>query len=97
MAMSHGMHTCMPMKELGGHVVERCRKIWWTVYNLDRQMTCIQGLPQSIDDRFVQASLPSFPESPEKVETLRMHIKLSQSVSDINKSMWSHPLLEKTF
>ncbi|KAJ5358292.1 hypothetical protein N7541_005450 [Penicillium brevicompactum] len=85
MAMSHGMHMSMPIKELGDHAVERCRRIWWTVYNLDRQMTCIQGLPQSIDDRFMQASLPSFPESPERVGMLNLHIKLSQSLSDINK------------
>ena len=86
LAMSHGMHTSMPVSELGLHIVERCRKIWWTIDILNRQMTCVQGLPQSIDDNFVQTSLPSFAESPLRALTLDMHIKLSRSVSEINKS-----------
>ncbi|KAJ5476349.1 hypothetical protein N7475_002078 [Penicillium sp. IBT 31633x] len=84
MAMSHGMHTCMPIKELGLHIVERCRKIWWTVYMLDRQMTCVQGLPQSVDDRFVQTSLPSSPGLHGKTAMLDMHIKLCRRVAEIN-------------
>lgn len=86
MAMSHGMHTCMPIKELGLHIVERCRKIWWTVYMLDRQMTCVQGLPQSVDDRFVQTSLPSSPGLHGKTAMLDMHIKLCRRVAEINNS-----------
>lgn len=86
LAMSHGMHTSMPARELGIDVVERCRKIWWTIDILNRQMTCVQGLPQSIDDKFVQTSLPSFGGRALKVSTLDMHIKLSRSISDINKS-----------
>jgi hypothetical protein len=84
--MSHGMHTCRPVGDLGLHVVERCRKIWWTVYILDRQMTCIQGLPQSVDDRFVQTSLPSSLGQPGKTTTLGMHIKLCRRVAEINDS-----------
>ncbi|CAG8146724.1 unnamed protein product [Penicillium olsonii] len=89
LAMSHGMHTSMPVSELGLHVVERCRKIWWTIDILNRQMTCVQGLPQSIDDNFVQTSLPSFAESPLRALTLDMHIKLSRSVSEINKTVYA--------
>lgn len=86
MAMSHGMHTCMPVEDVELHVVERCRKIWWTVYILDRQMACIQGLPQSVDDRFVQTNLPSSSGSSEKATTLAMHIKLCRRVAEINNS-----------
>lgn len=86
MAMSYGMHTRMPVGDLGQQVVERCRKIWWTVYILDRHMTSIQGLPQSVDDRFVQTDLPSFVGSPEKIATIGMHIKLCRSIADISSS-----------
>ncbi|CAG8301965.1 unnamed protein product [Penicillium salamii] len=89
LAMSHGMHTSMPARELGIDVVERCRKIWWTIDILNRQMTCVQGLPQSIDDKFVQTSLPSFGGCSSKVSTLDMHIKLSRSISDINKTVYA--------
>lgn len=89
LAMAHGMHTDMPIGDLGIHAVERCRKIWWTVYILDRQMSSIQGLPQSIDDRFVQAIPPSFSGSPEKARTLGMHIKLCRSIAEISSSKCS--------
>lgn len=89
LAMAHGMHTDMPIGALGIHAVERCRKIWWTVYILDRQMSSIQGLPQSIDDRFVQAIPPSFSGSPEKARTLGMHIKLCRSIAEISSSKCS--------
>lgn len=86
LAMAHGMHTDMPVGDLGLHAVERCRKIWWTAYILDRQMSSIQGLPQSIDDCFVQAIPPSFLGFPEKTRSLRTHIKLCRSIAEINSS-----------
>ncbi|KAJ5380211.1 uncharacterized protein N7496_002639 [Penicillium cataractarum] len=89
LAMAHGMHTDMPIRDLGLHAVERCRKIWWTVYILDRHMSSIQGLPQSIDDRFVQAIPPSFPGSPERARRLSMHIKLCRSIADINSTVYA--------
>ncbi|KAL2818579.1 fungal-specific transcription factor domain-containing protein [Aspergillus granulosus] len=89
MAMAYGMHTRMPVEHLEQHVVERCRKIWWTVYILDRHTTSIQGLPQSIDDRFVQTDLPSSVGSPERVTTLRMHLKLCQSVANISNTVYA--------
>ena len=85
MAMAHGMHTFMSVTDLGRDNVERCRKIWWTVYILDRHMTSIQGLPQSVDDRFIQAKLPT-PEGSENIKSLDMHIKLCRSIADINAS-----------
>ncbi|KAL4892370.1 hypothetical protein BDV59DRAFT_193869 [Aspergillus ambiguus] len=89
MAMAYGMHTCMPVTDLGQDVVERCRKIWWTVYILDRHMTSIQGLPQSIDDRFVQTSLPASVGSPTTITALGMHIQLSRSIADINSTVYA--------
>lgn len=96
MALSHGMHTRMPVKDLGQQVVERCQRIWWTVYILDRHMTSIQGLPQSIDDRFVQTGLPSFSGIVEKANTLNAHIKLCRNIADINSSK-STFMLSATF
>lgn len=85
MAMSHGMHTRMSVEDLGLDAVERCRKIWWTVYILDRHMSSIQGLPQSVDDRFIQTCLPSS-SGPLERETLNMHIQLCRSIAEINSS-----------
>ncbi|KAL4738952.1 hypothetical protein BDV11DRAFT_205570 [Aspergillus similis] len=89
MAMSYGMHTRMPIGDSDQQVVERCQKIWWTVYILDRHLTSIQGLPQSVDDHFVQTDLPSFMGSPEKIATMSMHIKLCRSLADISSTVYA--------
>ncbi|PWY72751.1 fungal-specific transcription factor domain-containing protein [Aspergillus eucalypticola CBS 122712] len=96
MAMAHGMHTCMPVMDLGRDSVERCRKIWWTVYILDRHMTSIQGLPQSVDDHFIQTKLPS-PVGSENITILDMHIKLCRSIADINAKTFLTFDLESVF
>ncbi|KAJ5825947.1 hypothetical protein N7474_003085 [Penicillium riverlandense] len=89
MAMAQGMHTRMPVEYLGEHVVERCRKIWWTVYILDREMTSLMGLPQSFCDRYVQAPLPTSSDSAGKPTSFGMHIKLSQIIADINTTVYA--------
>ncbi|KAJ4410388.1 hypothetical protein N0V91_001872 [Didymella pomorum] len=58
-ALIQGMHTDMPVMNLGEAVVQRCRKIWWTIFILDRHMTALMGLPQSIRDEDV-SSLSSY-------------------------------------
>ncbi|KAE8151446.1 hypothetical protein BDV25DRAFT_138866 [Aspergillus avenaceus] len=88
LAMAHGMHTRMPVGQLGSLAVDRCRRIWWTVYILDRNMSSIQGLPLSVDDRFVWTSLPSSPRSSKKDAALDMHIKLCRSMADINSTVY---------
>jgi hypothetical protein len=85
MAMAQGMHTRMPVEDLGHGTVQRCGKIWWTVYILDREMTSLMGLPQSINDRYVQTQLPTFSDQAETV-SLEMHIKLSQIIAEVNSS-----------
>ena len=87
-ALAQGMHTDMPAAQLGEDVVQRCRKIWWTIYILDRQMTSLMGLPQSIQDDQLYHALPSFSGSPQKVIGVAMQIKMCQIIAEINSSEW---------
>lgn len=84
-AMAQGMHTSMPVEALGHDMVQRSGKIWWTIYILDREMTSLMGLPQSINDRYVQTQLPTFAD-PSETMSLGMHIKLSQIIAEVNSS-----------
>ncbi|KAJ5774262.1 hypothetical protein N7457_009158 [Penicillium paradoxum] len=86
-AMAQGMHTRMPVESLGHDMVQRSSKIWWTVYILDREMTSLMGLPQSINDRYVQTQLPTFSD-PSETMSLGMHIKLSQIIAEINSTIY---------
>ncbi|QQK41562.1 Fungal transcriptional regulatory protein, N-terminal [Penicillium digitatum] len=86
-AMAQGMHTSMPVEDLGHDMVQRSGKIWWTIYILDREMTSLMGLPQSINDRYVQTQLPTFAD-PSETMSLGMHIKLSQIIAEVNSTIY---------
>jgi hypothetical protein len=85
-SMIQGMHTDMPVENLGQPLVQRCRKIWWTVYILDRQMTSLMGLPQSIQDDDISCRLPDLVGSAQRAAALNMQIKLARIHAEIARS-----------
>ncbi|KAF9639249.1 hypothetical protein BFW01_g11055 [Lasiodiplodia theobromae] len=87
-ALCHGMHTDMPVRHLGEAHVERCRRAWWTTYVLDREMTSLMGLPQSIHDDDVHPDLPTFSGSIQRTAALSMQIKLSRAIARINRGVY---------
>lgn len=87
-ALAQGMHTDMSEGRLGDALVQRCRRIWWTIYILDRQMTSLMGLPQSIRDDQLHHQLPYYPGSPQKGIALSMQIKVCQIMDEINSSVY---------
>ncbi|KAL6404324.1 positive activator of transcription [Ilyonectria robusta] len=87
-ALLQGMHTDMPRQHLGDHLVERSRKAWWTAYVLDREMTSLMGLPQSINDDDVHPSLPHFSGSSHRIAALNMQIRLSRTIAAINRGVY---------
>jgi proline utilization trans-activator len=89
-ALAQGMHTDMPVTDLGEPLVQRCRKIWWTVYILDRQMTSLMGLPQNIRDDDITCRLPSFSGSAQRAAALDMQIKLARIFAEISRSRCLH-------
>ncbi|GKT61622.1 Zn(II)2Cys6 transcription factor [Colletotrichum tofieldiae] len=86
--MNYGMHTDMPVMDLGPGLVQRCRKIWWTVYVLDRQMTSLMGLPQSTLDEGVYCQLPSYPGSVHRTTALSMQIKFARIIAEISSTVY---------
>ncbi|KAF3399746.1 Proline utilization trans-activator, partial [Penicillium rolfsii] len=89
MAMAEGLHTQMPIESLGECFVQRCRKIWWTVYIMDREMTSLMGLPQSLNDDHVNALLPTFSGAGQKTARIGMQIKLSRIIAEINSTVYA--------
>ncbi|KAL6705524.1 hypothetical protein ACN47E_006641 [Coniothyrium glycines] len=87
-SMIQGMHTDMPIEHLGEPLVQRCRKIWWTVYILDRQMTSLMGLPQSIQDDDISCQLPYFHDLTQRPAALNMQIKLSRVYAEIARTVY---------
>ncbi|KAF2685815.1 hypothetical protein K458DRAFT_18001 [Lentithecium fluviatile CBS 122367] len=97
-ALAQGMHTDMPIADLGEAVVQRCRKIWWTIFILDRQMTALMGLPQSIRDEDISCQLPNFAGSAQRTAGLTMQIKLARIYAEIARTVYgSKGRLRKKF
>jgi len=97
-ALIQGMHTDMPVMNLGDAVVQRCRKVWWTIFILDRHMTSLMGLPQSIRDEDVSCQLPNYNSSPQRAAALNMQIKLAKVHVDIASTVYgSKGRLRKKF
>lgn len=86
LAIEQGIHTNMRGHHLSERMVERCKETWWTVYILDRQMTSLMGVPLSLSDDDITASLPSFGGSSKKRLALSLHIKLAKATAIILQS-----------
>lgn len=83
LALAHGLHTSMESQHIGDAMLQRCRKIWWTIFVLDRQMTALMGVPLAMRDADITSELPVFPGSPQKSVALDLHVKLSKVVAKI--------------
>ncbi|KXH59195.1 hypothetical protein CSAL01_08894 [Colletotrichum salicis] len=96
-ALGEGMHTDMPVQQLGVAYVERCRRLWWTVHILDREVTSLFGMPPSIHDDYVLCQLPTYSGSVQRTAALRMRIKLSKVIGSINRKTFLPFDLEASF
>ncbi|KAG9867420.1 proline oxidase, partial [Aureobasidium melanogenum] len=87
-ALEHGMHTTMESQHVPQALVQRCRKIWWTVYVLDRQLSSLMGVPSSIRDEDISAELPLYLESPYRATALDIQVKLSRAIAKISNNVY---------
>ncbi|KAG6369011.1 hypothetical protein INS49_003230 [Diaporthe citri] len=88
LALNYGLHTNIRADRFGIASVERIRRAWWTVFILDREMTAVAGLPQSIEIQDVYCQLPAFSGSVTRISALKMQLKLSQLIADINRNVY---------
>ena len=79
------MHTDMQSQHVPEVLVQRCRKIFWTVYVLDRQLSSLMGVPSSIRDEEISAGLPSYSESSSRAVALDIQVKLSRVIAKISR------------
>ncbi|KAH7028774.1 uncharacterized protein B0I36DRAFT_126134 [Microdochium trichocladiopsis] len=88
LALNYGLHTDIQRDGFGKESVERIRRVWWTLFILDREMTSIAGVPQSIQIDDVQCQLPEFSGSSQRIMVLKMQLTLSQLMAKINQTMY---------
>jgi hypothetical protein len=58
MAQGHGLHKDLQADVGGDELVRRYRRLWWTVYTLDRRFSSSFGVPTSLQDEDITTPLP---------------------------------------
>ncbi|ROV91864.1 hypothetical protein VMCG_09185 [Cytospora schulzeri] len=91
MAVTLGLHQETSNPDLDDATKEYRRRVWWSVYSLDRIHSVKSGNPITIHDEDVGVALPSkLPNEPEycPAVVLRHYTKLSQICGDITTSIY---------
>ncbi|RDH30767.1 fungal-specific transcription factor domain-domain-containing protein [Aspergillus welwitschiae] len=97
MAMTFGLHRERPTNDWSPQATERCHRIWWTVYILDRTFSFSMGVPISIQDSDITTPMPQ-PEGPTGQPFLYFHVKLSNLISEVvNKVYGAEGRLQSSF
>ncbi|PKX89235.1 putative C6 transcription factor [Aspergillus novofumigatus IBT 16806] len=91
MALVEGLHRALPVEQLGQKRVERCTKIWWTVYILDRKFSSLIGSPTSVNDEDVTTVLWDPKSCSQETAALSLHVKITQVITraDITTAVYS--------
>ncbi|KAL2414860.1 hypothetical protein ABEF95_006427 [Exophiala dermatitidis] len=87
MALFRGMHTELPTEVFGEAQIERARRIWWTIYILDRELSSLMGLPVQISEENIHAKLPSL-QSATGLAALDIHIKLCRIIARVVNTVY---------
>ncbi len=88
-ALSYGLHAEIQTIDMDDHMVQRCRKIWWTIYNLDRKLSSLMGSPNLLNDQDITTPLPIFPESNATTDAFAIYVKLSRLLGQIVGTVYS--------
>lgn len=56
---------------------EHRRRLWWTVYTLDRKLSMNMGTPATIQDQDVDLALPEITSRETPALGLSLHVKLA--------------------
>ncbi|KIV86015.1 hypothetical protein PV11_01658 [Exophiala sideris] len=76
-ALSLGMNRETPPGTLARIEYERRRRLWWTLYIIDRKLSINQGAPLSITDNDIDISLPGQEDLGFSNTALLLHVKLA--------------------
>lgn len=82
----NGMYTDMNDSYLNETYVQKCRKIWWTVYILEREMSSFMGVPGGITEESINTPFPTMSGQPQRRLALEIQVKLCQVLAKIDRS-----------
>lgn len=80
--------------DVDGARAQKCRRVWWTVYILDRQMSSLMGVPMAVPDNEITAPLPTFPGDVRRSMALEIQVKLCRVLAQILSSRFGMIMLK---
>ncbi|KAF9694385.1 hypothetical protein EKO04_007231 [Ascochyta lentis] len=89
MALSHGLHNELQASAVGDQLARRGRRIWWTVYTLDRKLSSSMGVPNCLRDEDISASLAVEQEADAEISGLVLHVRISQLLGNVISTVYS--------
>ncbi|KAJ3537646.1 hypothetical protein NM208_g6225 [Fusarium decemcellulare] len=98
MAQSHGLHTDMQPADVGDRLAQHCRLLWWTIYGLERKLTSLMGVPNTILDDDITTQVPQVAGNGCHTAALSIHVKISRLLGSIATTVYgSKEKLKDTF
>ena len=76
MAQLYALNLDLEESVVGSHEVMRGRRIWWTVYALDKKLTLNQGIPNVVDDRDIRSPWPVVSADDDDDTAMAINIKM---------------------
>lgn len=86
MAQTFGLYTDMQPNTVGENIVTRCRRIWWTVYALERRLGTSFGVPCGFQDADISMRYPSAVEASTSAMGQTIHVKICQLLGRVVSS-----------
>ncbi|KAL7931506.1 hypothetical protein V8C35DRAFT_309691 [Trichoderma chlorosporum] len=78
MHVAAAMHICIMLGAHRGLVDEKGKRVFWTVYILDRWLSCLTGRPHILMDDAIRIQLPADAPSMPPAAGLKAHVELSR-------------------
>jgi proline utilization trans-activator len=76
-AVSMGMNREIPTDQMDERKYKHRRRLWWTLYIIDRKISIMTGAPLSIKDHEIDIGLPQKHDLGFDNSALILHIKLA--------------------
>ncbi|KAH7052257.1 fungal-specific transcription factor domain-containing protein [Macrophomina phaseolina] len=87
MAIAKGLHSEPSPIVMDERTCERRRKLWWTIYIIDRRFTSQIGAPVAIQDEDITVAPPKAPGS-RKASPLNINASLARILTDVVRTVY---------
>ena len=83
MAHMYALNLDLEERVVGRHEVMRGRRLWWTVYALDKKLTLDQGIPNMIEDRDISSPWPVVSDTDDDTTAMAINIKICRLIGKL--------------